>query len=125
MARGDLNASVRDQGQRGSALNDTSLDTAVMRVIKNKLGLDDSDMQTLQRMVGKRFSPGEQVARPGAAVRRGDFSILANVKAMKSQPLTAAPTATDYNNLRADLLQIFQALQAIAVIFADFSQSNG
>ena len=125
MARGDLNASVRDQGSRGSALNDSNIETAVLRVLKNKLGLDDSDMQTLQRMVGKRFAPGEQKGRPGAAVRRGDFAVLANVAAMKSQPLSAAPTATDYNNLRADLLQIFQALSAIAVIFADFSQSNG
>jgi hypothetical protein len=120
MARGDLNASVNGNNQRGSALSDSPIDVAVMRVLQSKLGLDPSDMQALQRLVGKRSTALEKNTRPGAAAKRGDFSALGNMNPMRSQPVTAAPTATDYNNLRADVLQVFSALQAIAVVFASF-----
>lgn len=112
MARGDINSSNTGQ-QRGSGLTDGSLDVAVLRILEYKVGLTKTTVQRIQELAGERFTAGDK-QRPLAAVTRGDLSPVSSMKAMKSQKLTAAPTATDYNNLRDDVMQIFQALAAIA-----------
>jgi hypothetical protein len=114
MGRGDLNSSVSGRGTRDQAVSGGDLETAIVKVLANKLGLTVTQVQRLQELIGDRFAPEDKDARPRAAVRREEMAVIGRMKKMKSQKLTAAPTMADYNLLRDDVLQIFQALQSVA-----------
>jgi hypothetical protein len=113
MARGDLNAANQGRNERGNAISDRDIETAVLRVLTTKLGLSERGVQAIQTLAGLRNAAGVP-DKPGAAVRRGDLDALARVASMKTQPLTGAPSAADYNALRKEVAMLYEALGLIA-----------
>lgn len=110
MARGDLNASRVQESSRGNAVSDRDIEMSVMRVLTSKVGLTERTVMALQELAGQR---GEQ-GFPRAAVRRADLSVLARVPQLQSQPVSAAPTAAEFNALRDDMRRLYEALENIA-----------
>lgn len=110
MARGDLNASQSGSNQRGDAVSDRAIETAIVRVLTTKMGLSERVVQQIQELAGERGETG----RPKAAVVRRDLEAIGRMPTLKSKPVTAAPTAADFNALRDDVRLIYEALAAIA-----------
>lgn len=110
MARGDFNTSQFGQNTRGNAVSDRELETAIVRVLATKLGLSERTVQQLQELAGQR---GE-ASLPKAAVRRSDIASIARIQQIKSQDVSATPTADEFNALRADVRRLFEALEIIA-----------
>jgi hypothetical protein len=121
MARGDLNASQAGPSARGDALTDRTVEATILRVLNTKLGITERSVQQIQELTGLRgrLDSGD---RPREAVRRENFGALARMAPMKSKQLGAAPTAADYNALRADIVAVYEALALIAQAIA---QGNG
>lgn len=77
--------------------------------------VDDRYVEKLERLDGSRANaPLEE-----AAVRLGDLKELLRVTEMKSADIGAAPTASDYNALRADVRKISEALNALSLVIAN------
>ena len=110
--RGAINSAQSGPNSRGNALSDSDLEVAIVRVLQNRLNLSTQNIQRLQELTGDRKHPTD-TNRLKAAVRRGELVAIGNMNPMKSQVLTAAPTMADYNALRADVLQIFTALEDV------------
>jgi hypothetical protein len=119
MARGDINSSNLGQNERGGALSDRAVEVSVLRVLQNRLGLTLTIIQKMQELTGDRFATDTKTTRPRAAVRRGDFDTVGRIKELKSVKLSAAPTAADYNALRDDVKQIFEALEGVVTALND------
>lgn len=71
--------------------------------------MDSILTEKLEVLLGERGSG----SRPKAAVRRGDLSALQNLS-MRSRALTAAPTMGDFNDLRADIERLMNAVVALS-----------
>lgn len=113
MARGDINAANQGRNERGSAISDRDIETAVLRVLTTKLGLSERAVQAIQALAGLRNVSG-QPGNPAAAVTRGDLAGLARVQAMKSAPIGGAPSAADFNQLRKEVIALYEVLGLIA-----------
>lgn len=113
MARGDINSSNAGRQQRGGVLGGGDAETLIVQVLKSRLNLTPENVQRIQSLLGDRFQPGDGATRPAAAVTRDNLSAIGRMKPMKSVKLTAAPTMTDYNNLRDDVRAIYDALAAV------------
>jgi len=113
--RGALNASQAGPNARGDALTDRMVEAGIVRVLKSKYKLDERAIQAIQLLIGLR-GQADGGTLPFAALRRQDLAPLDRVKSMSSKPLTAAPTLDDYNRLRNDVRQLFEALGLIAQV---------
>lgn len=115
MGRGDLNASQVAKGgaQRGSASTDRDLETAIIRVLTNKLGIDERAVQDLQVLAGLRYQPGD-TKRPREAVRRGDLSVIGRMQEMEAKEASGTVTVADFNALRQDVRRLFEVMALIA-----------
>lgn len=71
---------------------------------------ETKNIELLEVLAGTR--PGE---RKKAAVRIEDLSEILQLRKMKSDSVTAAPTADQHNALVADIREIFTRLDAIAL----------
>lgn len=65
--------------------------------------------ETIEKLSGER---GDSL-KSNSAIRRMELRALASMK-MRSNPVTAAPTAADYNALQADVAAIYNALSRIS-----------
>lgn len=65
--------------------------------------------ETIEKLSGER---GDSL-KSNSAIRRMELRALAGMK-MRSKPVTAAPTAADYNALQADVAAIYNALSRIS-----------
>lgn len=110
MARGDINASMLGSHQRGGAVSDRDVETAVLRVLTTKIGLTERTVQLLQELAGERGEPG----RPHAAVRRNDLAAIGKIPPMGSNQASGAPTMADYNALRDDVRRMYEAITRVA-----------
>ncbi|MDN7179111.1 hypothetical protein M0D69_14020 [Caballeronia sp. SEWSISQ10-4 2] len=117
MGRGDLNVSQNDQGSRGGSLADRQIEAAIVRVMKSKFGLSERAIQAIGELSGLRGIE-DNGTRPKMSVVRGDFAPLLRVKAPTTKLLSAAPTAADYNALRADVNALYEAFGLIAQAIA-------
>jgi len=116
MARGDLNASQAGNQARGDAIADRAIETAIVRVLTSKYGLNERAIQEIQLLIGLRGNQPDG-SIPHSALRRQDIGALDRVKAMKSKAAAGAtPTAAEYNALRDDVRMLFEALGLIAQI---------
>lgn len=84
-----------------------------MRVLTTKIGLSERMVQDLQALTGLRGEPGS-TARPRAAVRRGDMSVIGRMQELQSKEAAGAPTRAEFNALRDDVRRVYEALAAIA-----------
>lgn len=115
MARGDLNASQTGANTRGDATSDKQVETTIIRVMTAKFGLSERNVQQLQELSGLRGQASDGT-RPREAIRRADVGAITRMPAMKSKPVTAAPTVDDFNALRDDVRAIYEALAALAQV---------
>lgn len=109
MARGDLNASQLGRGERGQSITDREIETAIIRVLTNKLGLTERVVQQIQELSGERGPQG----KPMAAVRRSDIGALERLPELGSSDAAASPTAAEFNALRNDVRLLYEALALI------------
>jgi hypothetical protein len=98
--------------QRGSALADKQVEAAIVRVLNSKFGLSERVVQKIQELSGLR-GQAQDGTHPLAAVRRQDLLAFNRMSQLSSQPLTAAPTAADYNALREDVRALYEALAIV------------
>lgn len=110
MARGDINAYQSRGHERGSGVSDREIETAVMRVLINKVGLSERTVLLLQELAGERGEAG----RPGSAVRRSDLNAISRITPLSSEHVEAVPTAAEFNTLRDDVRKLYEALEVIA-----------
>lgn len=78
------------------------------------------DFERIREKVEKLTGERGDASKPLAAIRRGELRSLASVT-MQSSPVSAAPTAADFNALQTDVANIFASLARISNLLGNAS----
>lgn len=78
------------------------------------------DFDRIREKVEKLTGERGDTAKTLSAVRRGELRALASLS-LKSNQVTASPTAADFNALQADVANLFDALSRISNLLGNAS----